>query len=97
MMAGSQYSLDNFMEDAYQYSRKGIETYVDEFLKDTNKDQRTKLKEQMLGIWDRVIHYWMDSRKNTTVVAVQPAVLTESIGELVQNAGRNLISIRLKP
>lgn len=76
------------MEDAYQYSRKGIETYVDEFLKDTNEDQRTKLKEQMLSIWDRVIHYWMDSGKNSTAAIVQPAMLTDSIGELVQNAGK---------
>lgn len=79
------------MQDAYEYSRKGIESYIDDFLKDTNKEQRAKLKEQMLSIWDRVIHYWMDTRKNTTVTAVQPTVLTDSIGELVQNAGEHLI------
>lgn len=76
------------MADAYQYSRKGIESFIDEFLKDTSKEQRTKLKEQMLGIWDRMIHYWMDSRKNTTAISVKPTVLTDSLGELVQNAGK---------
>lgn len=76
------------MTDAYQYSRKGIETYIDEFLKDTSEDQRTKLKDQLLGIWDRMIHYWMDSRKNTTSISLHPTALTDSLGELVQNAGK---------
>lgn len=86
IVAGSQYSLDNFMTDAHQYSRKGIETYIDEFLKDTSEEQRDKFKDQLLGIWDRAIHYWMDSRKNSTSLAA-PTALTDSLGDLVQYAG----------
>lgn len=78
------------MVDAYQYSRKGIETYIDEFLKDTSKEQREKLKDQMLGIWDRMIHYWMDSKENTTAITTKPTILTDSFGELVQNAGKHI-------
>lgn len=89
-MIGSQYSLENLMADAHQYSRNGIEAYIDEFLKDTSAEQRDKFKDQLLGIWDRAIHYWMDSRKNSTSIALQPAALTDSLGELVQNAGEFL-------
>lgn len=48
-------SLDNIIENAYEYGRNGIETYVDQFLKDADHEQRRKLKQQILLIWDRII------------------------------------------
>lgn len=79
-------SLDNVMENAYEYGRTGIETYVDEFLKDADKEQRRKLKEQILVIWDRIIQYWMD-KKTSHGPNVSPVAITDSIGEIVYNEG----------
>lgn len=79
-------SLDNVMENAYEYGRTGIETYVDEFLKDADKEQRRKLKEQILVIWDRIIQYWMD-KKTSHGPSVSPVAITDSIGEIVYNEG----------
>lgn len=74
------------MENAYEYGRTGIETYVDEFLKDADKEQRRKLKEQILVIWDRIIQYWMD-KKTSHGPSVSPVAITDSIGEIVYNEG----------
>lgn len=86
--AGMVDSLDNIIENAYEYGRTGIETYVDQFLKDADKEQRGKLKQQILIIWDRVIQYWMD-RKNYKAQgpSVSPVAITDSIGEIVYNEG----------
>lgn len=83
-----QDSLDNVIENAYQYGRHGIETYVDEFLKDADKEQRRKLKDQILSIWDRLIQYWMDRQKGITHgPSVPPTAISDSIGEIVYNEG----------
>lgn len=76
------------MENAYEYGRTGIETYVDEFLKDADKEQRRKLKEQILVIWDRIIQYWMDKKTDRDHgPSVSPVAITDSIGEIVYNQG----------
>lgn len=75
------------MENAYLYGRTGIETYLDEFLKEADKEQRRKLKEQVLSIWDRMIQYWMDKQKGTTGPGVPSTAITDSIGEIVYNQG----------
>lgn len=81
-------SLDNIIENAYEYGRTGIETYVDEFLKDADKEQRRKLKEQILVIWDRIIQYWMDKKTDRAHgPSVSPVAITDSIGEIVYNEG----------
>lgn len=89
---GMQDSMDNVLENAYQYGRDGIETYVDEFLKDADRQQREKLKMQVLSIWDRMIQYWMDRQKGTTSgPSVPSTAITDSIGEIVSNEGESLI------
>lgn len=82
-------SLDNVIENAYEYGRTGIETYVDQFLKDADKEQRRKLKEQILVIWDRIIQYWMDKKTDKAHgPSVSPVAITDSIGEIVYNEGK---------
>lgn len=89
---GMQDSMENAMENAYQYGRTGIETYLDEFLKEADKEQRRKLKEQVLSIWDRMIQYWMDKQKGTTGPGVPSTAITDSIGEIVYNEGKTTYS-----
>lgn len=80
--------MDNVIENAYEYGRTGIETYVDQFLKDADTEQRRKLKQQILVIWDRIIQYWMDKRTDHTQgPGVSPSAITDSIGEIVYNEG----------
>lgn len=87
-------SLDNVMENAYEYGRTGIETYVDRFLKDADKEQRRKLKEQILVIWDRIIQYWMDKKTDKAHgPTVSPVAITDSIGEIVYNEGKSYTQI----
>lgn len=86
---GMQDSMDNVIENAYQYGRSGIETYIDEFLKDADKEQKRKLKEQVLSIWDRLIQYWVDKQKgNTHGPSVPSEAITDSIGQIVANEGK---------
>lgn len=82
-------SLDDVIENAYEYGRNGIETYVDKFLKDADADQRRKLKQQILVIWDRIIQYWMDKKTDNAAhgPSVSPVAITDSIGEIVYNEG----------
>lgn len=89
-----QDSLDNVIENAYQYGRHYIETYVDEFLKDADKEQRRKLKDQILSIWDRMIQYWMDKQKRFTSHGplVPSTAISDSIGEIVYNEGISMLS-----
>lgn len=89
-------SLDNIIENAYEYGRTGIETYVDQFLKDADKEQRRKLKQQILIIWDRIIQYWMDKKTDAAHgPSVSSSAITDSIGEIVYNEGKNYISVAI--
>lgn len=81
-------SLDDIIENAYEYGRTGIETYVDQFLKDADAEQRRKLKQQILVIWDRIIQYWVDKKTDKAHgPSVSPVAITDSIGEIVYNEG----------
>lgn len=81
-------SMDDIIENAYEYGRNGIETYVDKFLKDADQEQRRKLKQQILVIWDRIIQYWMDKKTDQAHgPSVSPVAITDSIGEIVYNEG----------
>lgn len=89
VQTGVTSSLDGVIENAYQYGRTGIETYVDELLKDADTEQRKHLKNQLLSVWDRLIQYWVDRQKDTSFTGPQvPAsAISESIGEIVNNEG----------
>lgn len=83
-------SMDDVIENAYEYGRTGIETYVDKFLKDADNEQRRKLKQQILIIWDRIIQYWVDKKTDTAQgPSVSSSAITDSIGEIVYNEGTN--------
>lgn len=87
--AGFTNSVDDVIENAYQYGRTGIGTYVDELLKDADVEQRSHLKEQLLSVWDRLIQYWLD-RKNDSAThgpQVPASAISDSIGEIVNNEG----------
>ncbi|XP_055313309.1 transmembrane protein 245 isoform X2 [Sitodiplosis mosellana] len=89
-------SMDDIIENAYEYGRNGIETYVDKFLKDADQEQRRKLKQQILVIWDRIIQYWMDKKTDKAHgPSVSPVAITDSIGEIVYNeaAQQGVISL----
>lgn len=89
--------MDNVIENAYEYGRTGIETYVDQFLKDADKEQRRKLKQQILVIWDRIIQYWMDKKSDKEQGPSVPSIaITDSIGEIVYNEGKNKKSTMTK-
>lgn len=93
-------SMDDVIENAYQYGRTGIGTYVDELLKDADAEQRTQLREQLLSVWDRLIQYWLDRKKEGNGGAssgagevfsgpqVPASAIADQIGEIVNNEGR---------
>lgn len=92
-------SMDDVIENAYQYGRTGIGTYVDELLKDADAEQRTQLREQLLSVWDRLIQYWLDRKKEGnggggpgvgeafSGPQVPASAITDQIGEIVNNEG----------
>lgn len=65
--------------------------YVDELLKDADLEQKKHLKDQLLGIWDRLIQYWVDRQKNSSFngPTVPASAISDSIGEIVNNEGEH--------
>lgn len=65
---------------------------MDELLKDADVEQKKHLKDQLLGIWDRLIQYWVDRQKDKSFhgPTVPASALTDSIGEIVNNEGESL-------
>lgn len=65
---------------------------MDELLKDADLEQKKHLKDQLLGIWDRLIQYWVDRQKNSNNFhgpTVPASAISDSIGEIVNNEGEH--------
>ncbi|XP_075148232.1 transmembrane protein 245 isoform X3 [Haematobia irritans] len=84
--ANIQSTLDDALDNAHHYGRRKIETYIDDWLADADAVHATKLKEQILDVWDRLIQYWIDFNKSDSY---GPRVPTEALkttfGEIVDN------------
>lgn len=85
---GFQGSIDNVVDNAHQYGRQYIETYVDDMFKDTETTQAIKLKEQILLVWDRLIQNWLDRTQPDTIGPSIPSeAISITIDEIVDNPG----------
>ncbi|XP_036214521.2 transmembrane protein 245 isoform X5 [Bactrocera oleae] len=84
-----QSSIDDALDNAHHYGRRKIETYIDDWLAEADSVHATKLKEQILDVWDRLIQYWIDVNKSDS--AYGPRVPTDALkttfGEIVDNPG----------
>uniref|UniRef100_A0A0K8WED5 Transmembrane protein C9orf5 n=1 Tax=Bactrocera latifrons TaxID=174628 RepID=A0A0K8WED5_BACLA len=82
-----QSSIDDALDNAHHYGRRKIETYIDDWLAEADSVHATKLKEQILDVWDRLIQYWIDVNKSDS--AYGPRVPTDALkttfGEIVDN------------
>ncbi|XP_017026705.1 transmembrane protein 245 isoform X1 [Drosophila kikkawai] len=87
--ANMQASIDDALDNAHHYGRRKIETYIDDWLADADKVHATKLKEQILDVWDRLIQYWIDFSKADTSYGprVPTDALKSTFGEIVDNPG----------
>nr|XP_036672619.1 transmembrane protein 245-like isoform X2 [Drosophila suzukii] len=85
--ANMQSSIDDALDNAHHYGRRKIETYIDDWLADADKVHATKLKEQILDVWDRLIQYWIDFNKAGTSYGprVPTDALKSTFGEIVDN------------
>ncbi|XP_030562843.1 transmembrane protein 245 isoform X3 [Drosophila novamexicana] len=85
--ANMQASIDDALDNAHHYGRRKIETYIDDWLADADKVHATKLKEQILDVWDRLIQYWIDFNKAGTSYGprVPTDALKSTFGEIVDN------------
>lgn len=88
--ANIQASIDDALDNAHHYGRRKIETYIDDWLADADKVHATKLKEQILDVWDRLIQYWIDFNKEGTSYGprVPTDALKSTFGEIVDNPGK---------
>lgn len=97
-------SMDDVIENAYQYGRTGIGTYVDELLKDADGEQRQHLREQLLSVWDRLVQYWLDRKKEMgnggggggpggtfNGPQVPASAISDQLGEIVNNEGSCIV------
>ncbi|XP_017461386.1 PREDICTED: transmembrane protein 245 [Rhagoletis zephyria] len=86
-----QSSLDDALDNAHHYGRRKIETYIDDWLAEADSVHATKLKEQILDVWDRLIQYWIDVNKSDS--SYGPRVPTDALkttfGEIVDNPGKH--------
>lgn len=90
--ANIQASIDDALDNAHHYGRRKIETYIDDWLAEADKVHATKLKEQILEVWDRLIQYWIDFNKSGTSYGprVPTDALKSTFGEIVDNPGKSL-------
>lgn len=90
--ANIQASIDDALDNAHHYGRRKIETYIDDWLAEADKVHATKLKEQILDVWDRLIQYWIDFNKAGTSYGprVPTDALKSTFGEIVDNPGKSL-------
>lgn len=85
---GFQGSIDNVLDNAHQYGRQYIETYVDDLFKETESGQAKKLKDQILLVWDRLIQNWLDrSEADSIGPKVPSSAISSTIDEIVDNPG----------
>ncbi|XP_065371626.1 transmembrane protein 245 isoform X4 [Calliphora vicina] len=86
--ANMQSSIDDALDNAHHYGRRKIETYIDDWLTDADPIHATKLKEQILDVWDRLIQYWIDFNKSDSYGPRVPTdALKSTFGEIVDNPG----------
>ncbi|XP_037946040.1 transmembrane protein 245-like isoform X4 [Teleopsis dalmanni] len=87
--ANIQSSLDDALDNAHHYGRRKIEAYINDWLAEADPVHATKLRDQILDVWDRLIQYWIDFNKSDT--SYGPRVPTEALkstfGEIVDNPG----------
>ncbi|XP_012161452.1 transmembrane protein 245 isoform X3 [Ceratitis capitata] len=82
-----QSSIDDALDNAHHYGRRKIETYIDDWLAEADSVHATKLKEQILDVWDRLIQYWIDVNKSDSTYGprVPTDALKTTFGEIVDN------------
>uniref|UniRef100_A0A6B2E7D7 Uncharacterized protein n=1 Tax=Phlebotomus kandelakii TaxID=1109342 RepID=A0A6B2E7D7_9DIPT len=78
-------TFDNIIDNAHEYGRNTIETYIDDILKDTDKQQAVKLKEQVLTTWDRLVQNMLERSGDDSVGPKMGFGIRESFDELVDN------------
>lgn len=95
MLPINMQSMNDVIDNAYQYSRTSIEEHLDSFLNNTDKEQAEKFKTQILSLWDRIIQRYMDQYAGNEVIG--PRVSTESvfttIDEIFTSSGLTFTSI----
>ncbi|XP_070494875.1 transmembrane protein 245 isoform X3 [Chironomus tepperi] len=94
MLPINMQSMNDVIDNAYQYSRTTIEEHLDSFLNNTDKEQAIKFKTQILSLWDRLIQRYMDQYNGNEV---GPRVTSESvfdtIDEIFTSSGLTFTSI----
>ncbi|KAL7039763.1 hypothetical protein ACKWTF_000104 [Chironomus riparius] len=95
MLPINMQSMNDVIDNAYQYSRTTIEEHLDSFLNNTDKEQAIKFKTQILSLWDRLIQRYMDQYTGNEVAG--PRVTSESvfdtIDEIFTSSGLTFTSI----
>ena len=68
MLPINMQSMNDAIDNAYKYSREKIEEYVDNVFNQTNPEQASKLKYQILSLWDRLIQSYMDKSNDSNSI-----------------------------
>lgn len=94
--ANVQASIDDALDNAHHYGRRKIETYIDDWLADADALHATKLKEQILDVWDRLIQFSIDFNNKSDSIGprVPTDALKSTFGEIVDNPGKWMNYVR---
>lgn len=87
MLPINMQSMNDIIDNAYKYSRSSIEDYLDNIFNGTDIDQSTKLKTQILSVWDRLIQSYMDRNKEGMGPRVPSDSVMTTIDEIVTTSG----------
>lgn len=91
MLPINMQSFDDIIDNAYKYSRTTIEDYLDSLFNQTNTEQASKLKLQILSVWDRLIQSYMDRNSEADVgprVGIESVLST--LDDIVTTSGGKL-------
>jgi hypothetical protein len=87
MLPISMQSMNDVIDNAYKYSRGTIEDYLDSVFNETNPEQATKLKTQILSVWDRLIQSYMDRNNEGIGPRVPSESVLTTLDEIVTTSG----------
>lgn len=96
MLPINMQSMNDIIDNAYQYSRGTIEEYLDIFLNNTDPQQAVKFKTQVLTVWDRLIQSYMDKYNDHDMVGprvTSSESLFSSLDEIVTSSGLTFTSV----
>lgn len=96
MLPINMQSMNDVIDNAYKYSRGTIESYLDSLFNQTNPEVASKLKQQILSVWDRLVQSYMDRNNEGVGPRVGVESVLTTLDEIVATSGGETFASSIK-